>query len=507
MNRRALLRVTAFLLPALLAWIVILGEANRAFDRSEGLPIPVSAHALSGTSYSGPRLQVHAEVFESRPVKVDDFPPGSDLVLRYRRSGSGWTFEGARRSGQSEWSPSVIDVPARVELKRYPERAEAVPLLPAEFAISRSLIAQIRARAQVALVVRRGAMGNAWVASAMQTGDSLGTVAGLIDRSSGDPVAFGSIEPPIDPHAWVPSKAEGWIARFNDGKVDSFAMMPGLPLDSVQLKDGRLEVALRGSPYSSDGFDVVRIGSDTTAIDRLGKFSHRLVSLDSDGSVWAAPQNNPSGRLIHSEAAGPAMPEVALEPHVTVLVVRDDVAVGRNGDIVIRYRLKHGPPVETDRWTIDGLPEAILLDGETILAATRRRLVKLSAGVRDPVALFTPVGTQLVFSAQADETGNLVVSTVSDSSPNGYDPLRATRPQHFWFLPKGGTAVDLGDVGATTENNFDLERLFTRGQRVLLRGHDLFVASGSQILGFDLTNNRLALRITEQTFAKPKRIL
>ncbi len=506
MNRHRLLRVTAFLLPALLAWIVILGEANRAIDRSESVGMPATAETLAGTSYSGPRLKLTAEIFESRPVNPKEFPPGVDLWLRYRRTGSDWKFAGIHRRGRRQWSRSVIDLPARTEFKTYPHRVEAVPLIPADFAISRSTKAQIRSRTHIALVLKRGSLDNVWVQSGTETGESLGQVTGMIDFQGEAPFAFGSVEPNLEATGFMP--AAGWIARLANGTLGLSAGLPGRPIDSVKLADGRLEMAVREGPDSSRGFALLQVGAGLIVEKRLGQFSRWLVSLAEDGSVWTMGQNRPPNSLIHSDASGSRLNELDLGEN-TPIGVRDDVVLARNGDAVIRFRFTNDRFVEENRWSIERLSGAFILDQDSVIAAGYRGLHKLSTGFSEPTLLFAPAVHQKIFSANADQLGNMVVSTVLDDARNDYDPRRTGPAEHFWFLPTQGAPVDLSDVGPTGEIGFasDPPSSFTKGQRVVLRGNDLYVAAGSQILGFNLTSKSLVFRIVERALLKPKRIL
>ena len=509
MNRGRLLRMTAFLLPALLAWIVIVGEANRAMDGSEPIAIPVTAEALAGTSYSGPRLNLSAEIFESRPVKPEEFPPGVDLWLTYRLNGSDWKFAGLHRRGRRQWSRSVIDLPARTEFKPNPQRVEAVPLIPADFAISRSTKAQIRSRTHIALVLKRGSTGNVWVQSGTETGESLGQVTGLIDSPDGAPFAFGSVQPNLESTGFMPEKPVGWIARIANKTLGTSTELPGRPIDSIELTEGRLEMAVREGPDSnSRGFALLQLGPGFAVERRLGQFSLWLVSLAEDGTVWTMGQNRPPNSLIHSDASGGRLREHDLREN-TPLGVRNDVVVARNGDAVIRFLLAGDRLLETDRWGIERLSGAFILDEHSVIASGYRGLHKLSAGVREPTLLFAPAVRQMIFSTNSDRFGNLVVSTVLDETRNDYNPRRTGPAEHFWFLPKSGAPVDLGDMGATSEVRFasDPPTLFTKGQRVVLRGHDLYVAAGSQILGFDLTSKSLAFRIVERALPRQKRIL
>ncbi|MEO8188816.1 MAG: hypothetical protein ABI682_00630 [Acidobacteriota bacterium] len=498
-----------FLLPALLAWIVVLGEANRAIDRSEPVGVPVTAEALAGTSYSGPRIKLSAEIFESRPVKPEEFPPGVDLWLTYRLAGSDWKFEGAHQRKRHQWSHSVIDLPARTELKPSPLRVEAVPLISADFAISRSSKAEIRSKTHIRLVLKRGSLGNVWVESATETGGSLGQVTGLIDSADGKPIAFGSIEPNLESTGFIPDKAQGWIARIDNRNLGPSTDLPGRPTDSLKLADGRLVVAVREGPdFNSRAFALLQIGPGLSVEKRVGQFGLWLVTLADDGSVWTMGQNRPPNSLIHSEASGSRLQELDLREN-TPLEVRDDVVVARNGDAVIRFRLAGNRLVETDRWGIERLSGAFLLDHDSVIAAGSRGLYRLSTGVREPTLLFAPAARQIIFSANADPLGNMVVSTVLDEIRNDYNPVHRGPAEHLWFLPKAEAPVDLGDVGATGDVGFSSDRQasFTKTQRVVLRGQDLYVAAGSQILGFDMTSKGLAFRIVERALLRPRRIL
>jgi hypothetical protein len=519
MTRQRALRSASLLLPALLGWIVLLGEVNRLLDRSAGVAVPASARAILGTSYSGPRLVLSGQIFLPRQVESKQFPAGSEVLLRYRRSNDDWVFEAARSTRDRQWSPSEIDIPARVERSRYASNLMAVPLAPADFAVSRATVSRIRSNARVALVVRRGALGNVRVESAAQTGDSLGTVVGLVEGSRNGPVAFGSTEQSLDPRSFVTAQAAGWIARIENGKIRGGAALPGRPLDSARLADGRLEIATASGPiFSEHGFDLLQVGSDLAATGSARHFHGFLISLASDGSVWSLSKppsavSREGTQLIHSNPSGTSLAEVRLRASVAVVGVRDDFVADRSSDAVIRYRVQRDQVVETDRWTVEGLVGAFFLDPQTLIAGGSKGAFALSAGERDARPLFVPDPSHRVVAVHADDAGDLVISTAPpDFRPDSstiYEPGMAVGPpEHLWFLPKAGAEMDLGEIGAEPESDFQPEspNRFTAGRRVIVRGGDLYFASRNQILIFDLASKRLKSRIVEQAYGQSRRI-
>jgi hypothetical protein len=525
-DARSAIRGPALLLPALLAWIVLLGELNRSLDRSVPASAVVTATAVVGTSYSGPRLKLDGEIFRSRPVDPKAFPPGSDVLIRYRRAGPGgdWTFESVRSTKGRTWSPDRIDIPGRLERKSRVAAPEAVPLLPDDFAISRSTLERIRSKAQVTIALRKGSLGNSWVESAMETGDALGYVRALFDVPGG-PIGVGSVEPRLDPRGMNVGPAEGWVGPLRGAVFGGGSALPGRPIDAVRLADGRLAVAvLAGNGYRADGFDLLRLSTDPSRKVESVHFDGVLFALEDDGSVWTsrrevAPYVRPGGPLIHREGSGVRVAEVPVDPSMTALALHDGVVAGQIGESLVRYRIESGGSggssrlIETDRWTVPGLQGgALVLDAATIVVSGRGGILRLKSGDATPKVVLPSVSEHPSLVAHSDADGNLVITSDQPTYRPGSESWREgprPDPQPFWFAAKGEGAVPLASAPASAESFFapDGQNSFTRGRRVLVRGAKLFVAGGDRILVFDLNTKNLETRVAERVSGPPRRLL
>jgi hypothetical protein len=510
MTRKRTVRIAVFLLPVLLGWIALLGELNRRLDRFPRIEMPVTAQTILGTSYSGPRLVFSGPVFEPRPLTEKQARAGSEVLLRYRRDKDDWVFEGLGSERDRKWSRSEVDIPGRVE-RALPEGAlTARPLVPADFAVSRATISRIRFNARVTLIVARGAFGNVWIESAVETGEALGTVAGLAGGAGGEVLAYGVSEQRLDPRVLLTGPPEGWIARIEEGKIGGLKSLPAQPLAAARLGNGALQVAIRGPLFIDRGFEILSLGPDLTATLPPRRFDRFFCSLAGDGSVWSqnAPDMAPpreGNRLIHGDSAGNLLADIPMPASGVVTAVDRDFVAVRNADTVVRYGIEKSRLVETDRWTVENLLGAAFSTPDTLIAGGQAGVFTLNADDPNPRLIFTPNPPQKVIGVHAGATGDLVIFTVDAAvRPR---PAMGRTSARIWFLPKTGTAIDLGEAGAS-EENIDPQgsNRVTKDRRVIVRGNELFLAFGRQILVFDLSSRQLTHRIAQRASGKTRPI-
>ena len=513
MTRKTTIRLTALALPALLLWIVLLGEANRALDRSTPVQVAVSATAIDGTSYSGPRLQLSGELFNARTVSNGSFSAGAEVSIRYRHDGDDWVFDKLHSPRTRVWSTERIDIPARVESKPYMS-LQAVPLAPVSFAITRSTVSEIRRSASVMLTVRRGALGNLWVESAVQTGDSLGDVIGIYDVPGGPPLAFGAGEMNIDPRGLSNRPPDGWIGRIEASQVRSNSTLPGAPSDSVRLADGRIAIAIGGTAYTRNfGFDVVTISPrlEPGELRSSVHFEGNLVSLARDGSVWLAKpalDRSRGGTLRQYSPSGSLLAEVPYDSSAAPFGVQDGFVVSCSTDRVTRFRIENARLVETDHWTVSGLAGIVNLDRDTWIAASRGGIFKLEAGDTVPKLLFSTEATEASPEIHSDAAGNLVIVAALARSPSS-QAEDGTGLQHIRFVPQGRPPVDLGSVAVSRDALFYQGQAgsFSFGRRVIVMGDDLYLAHTNSILIYDLSAKKLKTKISQRVSGSQRRLL
>ncbi|HTO88776.1 MAG TPA: hypothetical protein VMR54_14755 [Thermoanaerobaculia bacterium] len=507
MRKQTALRVAALAPPVLLALIVLAGERNRGGDQSTRVEIGASARAIDGTSYSGPRLMLSGEVLESREVDEKRFSPGSDVVLRYRKSGGEWTFAGAQTGGH-EWNEATLDIPARIKAAPYAGGVKAEPLVPREFAIPDSTVSRIRRGARVILALRRGALGDVWVESATQTGDALGVVAALLaDPGGGPPIVLGRAETPLDPRNPASREASGWAARLVDGRIGAVTPLSGPPIDGVVLSDGRLLFAIG----ASRGFDLSVRDADLKAAGEVRHFDGILEALTAEGSLWIREGGPGPGRgvkLVRRDLSGAATAEVALNDTKALLGIRGEAAAFADSSLLVRYRLDGKAPSETDRWTLDEIRSGCLLSADAIAVAARKGVLLLTAGVKEPTILLEPGAFPSTGDLFADRVGNLLfVTGVAGTAPR---QAAGAHRERLFFRPAGGTFLGLPEVPAVEEvvpaasasgGNPQPSR-----RRFVVWNGTLFDASHGQMAVFDLAGRKLITRILERAGGRPERI-
>ncbi len=510
MNRQRLLRGVTLLLPVLLAWIVLLGEVNRGFDRSPRISMGATAEAIVGTSYSGPELKLSGELFEPRNVDAHRFPPGSDVLLRYRRRDRVWEFVGGRKPGAPIWTDSQVDVPARVERARYGGGISAAPLVPKEFAISERTVFRILRRARLNLVLRRGALGNVWVETATQTGESLGgIVAVLRDPRGGGPLLFGTAETRLDPRGFSMGTSSGWTARIADLAIVGATEIPERPIEAESLSDGRILLATVQA--AGRGFEVTILAPDGKASGAPSHFEGSLQIVGVDGTLWIREGSNVDalrrpGVLVRRDLAGTVSSRVSFENPAGVFGAAGDFVATRDAASVARFRIVDGKSVETDRWILGEVLDARLTAADDLVAATSLGVFRLTPGVKDPVALFAAQNGQTFTRLLADAGGDLLIVSRPSQEVRG-SGMVLNRTERVFFLPKGGSVVSLGEA-KDSRVGYDWQEGSRFGsRRFLTQDGLLFYASGERILVFDLASRALKTQIVERPGAAPERIL
>lgn len=513
MKAQRALRLTTLLLPALLAWIVLVGEANRGFDRSARVEMGATAEAIAGTSYSGPELRLVSDVFAPQDVDTKKFPPGSEVLLRYRRTDHGWAFAEVREPKKPVWSESELDVPARVERAKYGGGISAVPLVPNQFAIPERTVSRIRGGARLTLILRRGAQGSIWVESATQTGDSLGHVVALLpDPRGGGPLVIGTAESRLGFGEFAAGRPSGWVARIVDLALADPTEIPGSPVDAMRLADGRVLLALASA--GSRGFDVSILGPDGKALGAPRHFDGGLQTLGLDGSLWVREGPNADvvrgpGLLTRRDLAGAVMNQVAVDNPWGVCGAVGDVIAMRDPAAVVRLRVGGGSAFETDRWALKDVVDARLTAAADIVAASERGVFRLTAGVKEPAILFVPDAGQLATRVFADEAENVLIVTRPAQEVRG-NRMTSGWTEHVFFIPAGGAVIDLGEIK-------DSQRMYAAGswqegphlasRRFLLGGALIFYSAGGKIFVFDPASKSIRARILQRPGGAPERIL
>lgn len=506
MKRPAFLPFAALLLPVLLGLIVMMGEWNRRLDRSAALVALASAQAIGGTPYSGARLLLSGPILQPRDVDEKVFRAGSDVLLRFRKSGDDWVFVETRAPGEGRWNASTLDVPARVERARYGGSAKAVPLVPKEFAIPESAVSRIRGGARLRLSLRRGALGNVWVHSAVQSADALGDVVALLDGPPGTPpVAVGSAMFLLDPREFATADGSGWMAPIADLKIASVAAVPGRPVGAVTLSDGRILVAATRGP-SDRGIDLTVYGPDGKSTGEPRHLDGLLQALAADGSIWMEEgrRGSSGGRLVRRDLSGSRGAEGGLDTGEFVFGARDDIVGRRSGAMVARDRIDGGRLAETDRWPLDSVQGACLRSRDAIVASARGGVFLLKAGVRQPETLFVPQSGG-ASSVSCDEAGDVVVAVRLAESRRVYEP-RAEWTEHLYYQPAVGAFVDLGEIRG--EGGEGAQAILREpSPRMLVRNGILFYAVRGQIAVFDIAAKTLKARIDERAGGPSEKIL
>lgn len=462
MKSKGLILLTAAM-PLLLAWVVVIGEINRLADSSPPVHVRMKAERIHETAFTAPMLTLQHD-FRGPAGVPPGFSVGQDVLLRYVRKADGWMYERVhKKSDGQSWSPSAIDIPARVVVHN--TEGDAEPLLPSRFAISRATMNQMRQETLLDVTLRKGALGTVWAERADEAALPLGAIVGLLP---GTPVmVVGSFTEPLQ--YGRPDARGGWIAPIEGDAIGKASNISGQPIAAVHVGPAVM--------VAVDHRGMLRFSVESGA--RRTLHEGQFLSFDPDGSFWGI-QNDPFPRgehkkLVKWRADGTLDFAIPLQNEITE--ASQNAAAAVIGYEVRRFTIDHGAMTLADRWQIEGLTTICMANANRIVAIGKSGVFLLTAGEQSPVKIFEGEAKGIACTSEGEV---LVV---------------ATDPAKLRFRATDGREIEL------LRNDVSPE--FIHLTRV---GDQVYVASLSAVDIFDAKSGRLLHHITDRRLTTPHRV-
>ncbi|HEY5610885.1 MAG TPA: hypothetical protein VIL97_06750, partial [Thermoanaerobaculia bacterium] len=379
MTHRLVLWALVLLMPALLFWIVAIGELNARLDRSPAVDVQLVANAIVGTPFRSPMLELEGTLLTVRELPAG-FEPGEDIYLRFRREQGEWKFDRALKRDQDQvWTADSIDIPARVSL--HDERStlkSATPLAPEKFALSRRFIETLRTRTVIDVTLRRGAFGTVWIKEALEAGLPVTKVVAIVAPSDNphQPTAIGGATELMEQRPYYGyASLTGWMAPIDDLKIGRATDIEGEPIGAVYA-GSRVALAVRREANVAM-FTIV----DGAKADR---YEGEFAGFDQDGSFWskrADPFPTGTGRVgTHRRLDGAVIHELSLSRGACCVALTGEFILERDGDEVRRNRVVDSRLEPADRWEVRGLQSVCVSTDALAFAHGSEGVFRLKGG-------------------------------------------------------------------------------------------------------------------------------
>src|SRR6266851_4268274 len=418
MKSRRPMWILTLAMPLLLAWIVVIGELNRAADRSSGVVARMIASRVDETPFSAPMLTLSDDLLESHPAP-SGAGAGEDVYLRFNMKEGRWAFDSARmKKGAPSWSPAAIDVPGRVVIGDSGSDLKAEPSMPSRFAISRSKMSRLRQATLLDITRPRGALGTVWASEGSEGALPVGPVSAILRAPHGNAVlAVGDeTERVANIAVYEGGSKSGWLAPIEQDQVGPSTKIDGRPLDAIHLETG---IAIAVEPSIQGNRFAIRFGNNQTA------YEGRFLGFEADGAFWSVRSDPfPSGsrkKVTKRRLDG----TIENEAFVTegVAAAYGNAVVTTVGYEVRRYTIDRSKLTLIDTWTIEELTATCMSRPGLIAAGGSQGVFLLTPGNPSPKKILDRDTRFITVSVQCNREGELLAGMrTSERSGNPYAP-------------------------------------------------------------------------------------